>query len=157
MSLMFLAPFVASSGGAKLVTTPDLPWSPAWTHDTVASGVTAYAVLEWDATSGQLQYNGLGSGPSTSGDAGLWLLAGAAADYYLDITITGGSPGTLNYINDMSGGRQQMNVDRHVGVTETTTGQTHTCTFDIEIYNVPAGGTPLHTQSFTLSAQKDTP
>lgn len=157
MSLMFLAPFVASSGGAKLVTTPDLPWSPAWTHDTTTSGVTCYAVLEWDTSTGQLQYNGLGSGPSTSGDAGLWLLAGNASDYYLEITNLSGSPGTLNYINDMSGGRQQMNVDLHVGVTETTTGQSHVCTFDIEIYNVPAGGTPLHTQTFTLDAFKDTP
>jgi hypothetical protein len=157
MSLLFLAPFIIGSGGPLPVTVPDLPWSPAWTHDLNASGVTCYAVLEWN-TNGTLKYNGLGSGPSTNGDAGNWLVAGTASDYYLEITNLSGSPGTLNYVNDMSGGRVQLGVaDRHVGVQEITTGQSHVCTFDIEYYNVSSGGTPLFTQSFTLDAQKDSP
>jgi hypothetical protein len=154
--MMFLLPFIAGSGGPLPVTVPDPGWSPSWTHDLTTSGVTCYAVLEWNAD-GSLKYNALGSGPSTSGDAGDWLVAGTATDYYLDITNLSGSPGTLNYVNDMSGGRAQLGTDRHVGVTETTTGQTHACTFDIEYWDAPTGGTMLYSQTFTLEAFKDTP
>lgn len=151
MSLMFLAPFVASASGKGPIT-----WDGFSNHHKTANGVTCYSICEI-ASDGGINTNSLGSSISTTQDQGTWLNAGyTASDYYVEHGTLTGSPGTLNYVDEISS-RVQLNVDRHVGVQETSTLDTHQCNVPLEFYNAPSGGDLLESVSISLQAFKDTP
>lgn len=151
MSLMFLAPFVASASGKGPIT-----WDGFSNHNKTANGVTCYSICEI-ASDGGINTNSLGSSISTTQDRGTWLNPGyTASDYYVEHGTLTGTPGTLNYVDEIST-RVQLNVDRHVGVQETSTLDTHQCNVPLEFYDAASGGNLLESATISLQAFKDTP
>jgi hypothetical protein len=151
MSLMFLAPFVASASGKGPIT-----WDGFTAHNKTASGVTCYSICEI-SSDGSIFTNSLGSSISTTQDRGTWLNPGyTASDYWVIHGTLSGSPGTLNYVDEIST-RANLGTDRHVGVQETSTLDTHTCSVPLEFYDASVGGNLLETATISLQAFKDTP
>lgn len=152
MSLMFLMPFVACGGGAGPITWPE----GFDTHSTNAAGTTCYSICEIGAD-GDVMVNSSGTLTSQTLLKGTWLNTGyTASNYYVEHGTLSGSPGTLNYLDEISS-RVQCNADRHIGVQEATTLETHTCIVPIEFYDSAVGGSLMESVTLTLSAFKDTP
>ena len=147
---------IAMAVAGKGVEGPILWPSGFNSHSTTTNGVSCYAVLAIEED-GELRTNALGSGPAANTLEGDWCADWATpSDYYAERTLTGGTPGTLNYADDLAT-RVQLNVERNCGVLETTTLETHTCTFTINFYDAASGGNLLRSENFSLSAFKDTP
>jgi hypothetical protein len=150
--ITFLIAAALGGAGEDGVTWPS--GVSSWSRTT--AGVTCYAVLKI-SNDGSVYNNSLGSGPSASNNRGDWLDAGySASDFYVETHSYGGSPGTMNYSDGMAT-RVQLNTERSCGVFESTTSETHTCSFTIDFYDAASGGNLVETKTFSLSAFKDTP
>lgn len=100
--------------------------------------------------------NSIALSDTFSSSIGPWLDSGSAEDVWIEYTITGGDPGTLNG-HDPGSGRLQMNADRDFGVTENVMLETHTCTFTLDFWNAAVGGALLESVQYTLRAYVQSP
>ena len=121
----------------------------------VATGVDCYANLRL-SSDGDWYENSVAASDNFSTQIGTWLVSGLAANVWVERTITGGTPGTLNG-HDAGAGRLQLNVDRDFGVVEVTTTETHTCVVTFDFYDAATFGRLLDSQSFGFSATENAP
>lgn len=89
-------------------------------------------------------------------DLGTWLAFGSSSDVWVERTITGGSPGTLND-DDAGTGRLQLSTSRAFSIVETTQTETHTVIITFDFYDASTGGNLITSKSVTFSAEKETP
>ncbi len=115
--------------------------------------ITCYSNLRFGAD-GVEYLNNIGLANNFSYSIGNWLESGDASNVWIEYTITGGTPGTLNG-HDPGSGRLQMNVDRDFGHVKTIFGMGDV-TFTLDFYNAEAGGNLLDSVSYTLRANVET-
>ena len=128
-------PEVSPTGGLKAKSTTGF--------------ATCFSNLRFGAD-GVEYLNNIGLADNFVTSIGPWLDSGLAENVWIEYTITGGDPGTLNG-HDPGSGRLQMNVDRDFGHVKTILG-TGDVTFTLDFYNAEVGGNLLDSVSYTLRA-----
>lgn len=120
-----------------------------------ATAVDAYANMELN-TDGTLNHNNIASNDNFITFNENWLEGGNSSNVWVERDNLAGTPGTLNGY-DPGAGRLQLNTTRQYGVVETTTTETHTCTFDLTFYDAASGGAILAGPfNYQLTAIKNT-
>ncbi len=152
--LLALITAVLSAGGSGLVVDTT-PGTFNGTNSETVVGADCYSNIRI-GSDGNLYTTGTGGSDSFGTNEGAWLLFGTAAEIWVEVTITGGSPGTLNS-HDPTGGRLQLSSNVDIGIVETTTTETHTCIVTVDFWNASAGGLKIATDSWTLSATENSP
>lgn len=141
--------------GPSPVITPPIEWTARKLFDYFSEGVDCFSKVRLQPD-GIVRTNGAGNLSSLPIIDGTWFNEGTGSDYWVERTITGGNPGTLNDL-DPGTGRISAASNITYGIIETTTGQTHTCALQLDFYNAFTGGDLLATVNITLSANKQTP
>ncbi len=151
--LQIVAAALAAAGSGQAVNTNPGTFIGA-NNETVADA-DCYSNIRI-SSDGNLYTSSDGTADEFSTNEGAWLLFGTAAEIWVEVTITGGSPGTLNS-HDPTGGRLQLSSNVDIGIVETTTTETHTCIVTVDFWNASSGGLKIATDSWTVSATEDSP
>lgn len=121
----------------------------------VRAGDDCYAGFELDSDGTVDEISSLGTNNYTGG-GGTWLNSGLASSVWVERTIIGGSPGTLNS-DDPGTGRLNLGTTRAYSCVEVTATQTHTVQVTFDFYDAASGGNLIASKTVTFSAEEETP